>query len=82
MLEEFKNDNKDIALYSVNASKVKDIHPLFRKVDISRDERAAQELVRKSGQMAVPQTDIDGKIVVSFDKVRLNSLLGIKNEGR
>ena len=66
----------------MNASKVKDIHPLFREVDISRDERAAQELVRKSGQMAVPQTDIDGKIVVGFDKVRLNSLLGIKNEGR
>ncbi len=66
----------------MNASKVKDIHPLFRKVNISRDERATQELVRKSGQMAVPQTDIDGKIVVGFDKVRLNSLLGIKNEGR
>ncbi len=66
----------------MNVSKVKDIHPLFREVDISRDERATQELVRKGGQMAVPQTDIDGKIVVGFDKVRLNSLLGIKNEGR
>ena len=82
ILEEFKNDNKDIALYSVNASKVKDIHPLFREVDISRDERAAQELVRKSGQMAVSQTDIDGKIVVGFEKARLSSLLGINNEGR
>lgn len=50
----------------------------FREVDISRDERAAQELVRRSGQMGVPQTDIDGRIVVGFDKNLLNSLLGIK----
>ena len=50
----------------------------FREVDISRDQRAAEELVRRSGQMGVPQTDIDGKIVVGFDKAYLNNLLGIK----
>ncbi|MCD6134136.1 MAG: glutaredoxin [Candidatus Omnitrophica bacterium] len=50
----------------------------FREVDISRDQRAAEELVRRSGQRGVPQTDIDGKIVVGFDKVSLNNLLGIK----
>ena len=65
----------------MNASKVKDIHPLFREVDISRDERAAQELVRRSGQMGVPQTDIDGRIVVGFDKARLDELLGIESGG-
>ncbi|OPX30802.1 MAG: glutaredoxin [Candidatus Omnitrophica bacterium 4484_171] len=51
----------------------------FREVDISRDQGAAQELVRRSGQMGVPQTDIDGNIVVGFDQAKLDSFLGIKN---
>jgi len=51
----------------------------FREVDISRDQQAAQELVRRSGQMGVPQTDIDGNIVVGFDQSKLDSFLGIKN---
>jgi hypothetical protein len=34
-------------------------------------------MVRKSGQKGVPQTDINGQIVVGFDKVKLNALLGI-----
>lgn len=49
----------------------------FREVDVSRDERMAQELVRKSGQMGVPQTEIDGQIVVGFNQARLKELLGI-----
>jgi len=51
----------------------------FREVDVSRDQQAAERLVRRSGQMGVPQTDIDGNIVVGFDKPKLDSLLGIKN---
>jgi glutaredoxin-like YruB-family protein len=50
----------------------------FRDTDISRDMRAAEDLVRRSGQRGVPQTDINGKIVVGFDKARLNELLDIK----
>ena len=51
----------------------------FREVDVSRDQQAAQEMVRRSGQMGVPQTDIDGNIVVGFDKPKLDDLLGIRN---
>ena len=51
---------------------------VFRELDISRDERAAQDLVKRSGQMGVPQTDIDGRIVVGFDKLKLDAILGIK----
>jgi len=54
----------------------------FRTVDIAKDPRAAQALVRRSGQMAVPQTDIDGRLVVGFDKARLNKLLDISPERR
>ena len=50
----------------------------FRDVDVSRDMKAAEDLVRRSGQRGVPQTDINGQIIVGFDKPKLNQLLDIK----
>ncbi len=49
----------------------------FREVDVSVNQKAAEEMVKKSGQQGVPQTDINGQIIVGFDKTRINSLLGI-----
>ena len=49
----------------------------YEDVDVSRDPNAAEELVRRTGQQGVPQTDIGGTIVVGFDKKRINELLGI-----
>jgi len=50
----------------------------YTEVDVSRDQNAAQEMQRKSGQMGVPQTDINGQMIVGFDKTRINNLLGIQ----
>ena len=36
------------------------------------------EMVNKSGQMGVPVLDINGKIVVGFDKNRIDTLLGLQ----
>jgi glutaredoxin-like YruB-family protein len=47
----------------------------FRVVDISRDPHAAERLVRRSGQMAVPQIDIDGHLVVGFNQAKIERLL-------
>lgn len=52
-------------------------HIHFSEIDVSADPNAAEELVRKSGQQGVPQTDIDGEIIVGFDKNRINKMLGI-----
>ncbi|HEX9052148.1 MAG TPA: glutaredoxin domain-containing protein [Anaeromyxobacter sp.] len=49
----------------------------FREVDVSKDEKAAQRMVARSGQMGVPQLDIDGRMIVGFDKARIDQLLGI-----
>ena len=155
ILEEFKKENKDVSVCSINASRVKDIHPLygintvptvlllkkgkpskviygkqdkefykrllyeapvpstskkeerkfhrvtvytstgcpwcaatksyltenripFNEINVSENSRAAEELVRRSGQLATPQTDIDGEIVIGFDKAKLATLLGIR----
>ena len=49
----------------------------FREVDVSRDQSAAEAMVRRSGQQGVPQTDIEGTMIVGFDQARINKLLGI-----
>lgn len=49
----------------------------FTEVDVASNPTAAEEMVNKSGQRGVPQADIDGEIIVGFDKVRINKLLGI-----
>ncbi len=50
----------------------------FTDVDISQNQDAAEALVRRSGQQGVPQTDINGQIVVGFDQPRLKELLEIQ----
>ncbi len=50
----------------------------FRDVDVSSNAAAARDMVRRSGQQGVPVIDIGGKIVVGFDRLKINQLLGIK----
>lgn len=47
----------------------------FRDIDISHDQHAAERLVRRSGQMAVPQIDIDGHLIVGFNKAKIDMIL-------
>ncbi len=49
----------------------------YQEIDVSANQKAAAEMVRKSGQQGVPQTDINGEIIVGFDRTKINSLLGI-----
>jgi glutaredoxin 3 len=37
-------------------------------VDVARDEKAAKELVDKSGQMAVPVMEFKNIVMVGFDR--------------
>lgn len=46
--------------------------------DVVTDEKARDEMIQRSGQMGVPVIDIDGKLVIGFDKAKLSELLGIK----
>ena len=40
----------------------------FEDIDVGADQKAAKEMIDKSGQMGVPVIDINGKIIVGFDK--------------
>ncbi len=47
----------------------------FEDLDVAENVEAREEMIEKSGQMGVPVIDIDGEIVVGFDKVRISQLL-------
>ena len=47
----------------------------YEEFDVASDMERRTEMVDKSGGMAVPVIDIDGQIVVGFDKERLAELL-------
>lgn len=47
----------------------------FENVDVSADPARAKEMIQKSGQRGVPVIDIDGTIIVGFDRNHLESLL-------
>ena len=49
----------------------------FREVDVARDQAAARDLVRRTGQMGVPVVEIDGKPIVGFDQAKIDRLLGL-----
>ncbi len=40
----------------------------FTDYNVASDQRKAEEMVRKSGQMGVPVIDINGKIIVGFNQ--------------
>jgi glutaredoxin len=49
----------------------------YQELDVGADREARDEMVRKSGQMAVPVIEIDGDILVGFDEGKLKEKLGL-----
>jgi glutaredoxin-like YruB-family protein len=47
----------------------------YSEVDVSVSDAASREMVKKSGQMSVPVTEIDGVIITGFDEAKLRSAL-------
>ena len=52
----------------------------FEDIDISKDEKQLQTMIKDSGQMAVPVVDIDGEIIIGFDKEKIDKLLNLNQK--
>lgn len=64
--------------YCIRAKQfLKDNNIVFLDVDVSVNQPAAEEMIKKSGQMGVPVIDIDGEIIVGFDKEKIKQALGL-----
>ena len=49
----------------------------YEEFDVFADRKKGEEMIKKSGQIGVPVIDIGGQIVVGFDKVKIQQLLGL-----
>jgi glutaredoxin len=49
----------------------------FKEVDVSEDQIAQEEMIKKSGQMTVPVIEIDGEMIVGFDREKICKILKI-----
>ncbi|MBU2545408.1 thioredoxin family protein [Patescibacteria group bacterium] len=58
---------------------LKDNNIAFEGVDVSQDKVQLDDMIKKSGQMGVPVVDIDGEIIIGFDKIKIANLLNIKD---
>ena len=47
----------------------------YKDIDVSADQVAAMEMVKKSGQMGVPVIEIDGKMIVGYQPAVFKQLL-------
>ena len=47
----------------------------FKEINVSKDQKAAQYMVEKTGQRGVPVIEIDGKFIVGFDEEELTAAL-------
>ncbi|MBU1124557.1 MAG: glutaredoxin family protein [Candidatus Omnitrophica bacterium] len=56
---------------------LKDNNITFTDIDVSSDQTAAEKMVEASGQMGVPVVDIEGEIIVGFDKEKIKHALGL-----
>lgn len=56
---------------------LKESNIVFEDIDVSSNPKAADEMVRKSGQMSVPVLDIEGEIILGFDKEKIRQVLGL-----
>lgn len=79
------NMEKNVKVYSTSTCPwcirtkqfLKDNNILFEDLDVSSNQQAAEEMVKKSGQMGVPVLDIEGEIIVGLDKEKIKTALGI-----
>ena len=63
--------------YCIRAKQfLKDNNITFQDYDVAVDQEKADEMIKKSGQMGVPVLDIDGEIIVGFDKGKIKESLG------
>lgn len=50
----------------------------FEDIDVGADPAKAEEMTQKSGQMGVPVLEIDGKIIIGFNRAEIDKALNLK----
>jgi glutaredoxin-like YruB-family protein len=49
----------------------------YKDINVMEDSLQADYIIEKSGQSTIPQIEIDGELIVGFDKKLIDKKLGI-----
>jgi glutaredoxin-like YruB-family protein len=47
----------------------------YENVDVEKDPSAARQLIEKTGQAGIPVIEVDGEIIIGFDKIKIDEAL-------
>jgi glutaredoxin-like YruB-family protein len=50
----------------------------FEEINVAEDEKGREEMIQRSSQLGVPVIEINGKIIVGFNKEAIKKELNIK----
>ena len=50
----------------------------FQEIDVSLNEKELEKMVAISGQMGVPVVEINGDVVIGFERESIDEILNIK----
>ncbi len=78
-------EKKKVAVYSTSTCPyckqaktfLEDNGVAYEEFDVGADGEKRKEMIDKSGQMGVPVIDIEGKVIVGFDREAIKEALGI-----
>lgn len=73
MVKVYTTDSCPWCVKVKNYFKSKDI--AFEELNVAEDMTAREEMLKKSKQMGVPVVDIDGEIIIGFDKPAIDTAL-------
>ena len=73
MIKVYTTDSCPWCVKSKNYLKSKDI--AFEELNVAEDMDARQEMLQKSRQMGVPVLDINGTVIIGFDKPAIDTAL-------
>ena len=50
----------------------------YKEINVEEDEAAAEEMIEKSGQMGVPVIEVNGEIIIGFNRNAIEKALKLK----
>ena len=49
----------------------------YTEINVAKDKEKVKEMITKSGQTSLPVVDIDGKIILGFNKIEMKKALNL-----
>ena len=50
----------------------------YKEIDVSKDDKALNEMIEKSSQMGVPVITVGKEVIIGFNEAKLRKALGLK----